>query len=249
MSGHNRWSKLKRMKAITAVSKGRVWTKLINELTMAARLGGGELAHNARLRTALGLAREANMPNDTISRAIKKGTGELEGARLEEVLYEGYGPGGVALLVECVTDNLNRTAADVRSTFLTYGNSLASPGAVKFIFSKKGSIPVKAGPTEDVVMEQAILAGAEDLVLQGAEGFEVRTSPALLHGIAAALEKAGLALGPPRYTWVPSSTVKIEGDNAPKLLKLLEKLDEHDDVQNVFANFEMEDALLDALSA
>jgi YebC/PmpR family DNA-binding regulatory protein len=248
MSGHNRWSKLKRAKAISAVSKGRVWTKLINELTMAARLGGGDLANNARLRTALGLAREANMPNDTITRAIKKGTGELPGARLEEVLYEGYGPGGVALLVECVTDNLNRTAADVRSTFLTYGNSLASPGAVKFIFSKKGSIPVKAGPSEEAVLEQAILAGAEDMVPQGAEGFEVRTAPAQLHGVAAALEKAGLALGPPRYTWVPSTTVKVEGDLAPKLVKLLEKLDEHDDVQNVFANFEMDDALLEDLS-
>lgn len=245
MSGHNRWSKLKRFKAVQGVVKGRLYNKLIKELTVSARAGGGDPAGNPRLRTALAAARDANMPKDTIERAVKKGTGELEGLAYEEVLYEGYGPGGVALLVECVTDNLNRTASDVRSCLGTYGGNLGTPGSVKFAFQRKGVIQVKPGPTEDQVMERALDAGAEDVVAEDG-AFEVRTEPNDLHAVADALEKAGLPLGERKVAYLPNSTVKVEGENAKRLLKLLEALDENDDVQSVSSNFEMDDALLAA---
>lgn len=244
MSGHNRWSKLKRHKAVAGVAKGKLYSKLIKELTVAARLGGGDPSSNARLRVALGAAKDANMPKDTIERAVKKGTGELEGAAYEEVVYEGYGPGGVATIVECLTDNMNRTASDVRNAFSKHGGSLATPGAVKFVFHKKGVIAVKPGPTEDQVMEKALDAGAEDVLNLGEDGFEVRTEPADLHSVADKLEHGGVALGERKYNFIPTTTVKVEGEQAKLLLKLLEILDENDDVQNVYANFEMDDALL-----
>ncbi|MBI3184996.1 MAG: YebC/PmpR family DNA-binding transcriptional regulator [Myxococcales bacterium] len=248
MSGHNRWTKIKRQKEAAGAAKGKLFTKLIKEITIAARLGGGDPAGNARLRAAITLAREANMPSDSIARAIKKGTGELEGVSYEEALYEGYGPGGVAMLVECLTDNLTRTAGDVRAIFSKGGGNLGAPGSVKFNFQKKGVIAVKAGPSEDVVMEKAIEAGAEDVIGQGAEGFEVRTEPAELHSVASSLEKGGLELGEQRWTYLPQSTVKLEGEAAKKMLKLMEMLEDNDDVQNVHANFEIDEALLQALA-
>jgi YebC/PmpR family DNA-binding regulatory protein len=248
MSGHNRWSKIKRAKAITGAKKGTLFTKLIKEITVSARMGGGDPAGNSRLRVAVLAAREANMPSDTITRAIKKGTGELEGVSYEDVLYEGYGPGGVAMLVECLTDNLNRTAGDVRSTFSQFGGNLGTPGSVKFIFQKKGTITVKAGPTEDQVMEKAIDAGAEDVINHAEEGFEVRTEPAELHAVAAALEKGGLKLAEQKTTYLPQTTVKLERDKAKQLLKLIDNLEESDDVQNVYANFEMDEKLMEELS-
>jgi YebC/PmpR family DNA-binding regulatory protein len=247
MSGHNRWSKIKRQKAAMGASKGRLFSKIIKELTVAARLGGGDPNGNARLRVAVAQAREANIPGDSIQRAIKKGTGELEGAHYEEVMYEGYGPGGVAVMVECVTDNRNRTSADVRSTFGKEGGNLGSEGAVGWLFAKKGVISVKPGPTEDQVMERAIEAGAEDVVAQGEDGFEVRTAPADLHQVAVALEAAGLALGEQKWAWFPSTTVRLEGEAARKMLKLLEALEENDDVQAVHANFEIDEAELQAM--
>ena len=248
MSGHNRWSKIKRQKAISGVAKGRLYTKVIKEITVAARAGGGDPTGNARLRTALAAAHASNMPKDTIERAVKKGTGELEGQAYEEVLYEGYGPGGVAMLVECLTDNLNRTAGDVRSCFQKYGGGLGTPGSVKFAFAKRGIVTVKHGPSEDEVMEKALEAGAEDVLDNGDDGFEVRTEPSRLHQVADKLEKAGLPLSERKSVYLPANTVKVEGDNAAKLLKLMEILDENDDVQNVYANFEMDDALLAKLS-
>ena len=248
MSGHNRWSKLKRFKAVAGVAKGRLYNRVIKEITISARLGGGEPSSNPRLRVALAAAKEANMPADTITRAVKKGTGELEGASYEEVLYEGYGPGGVALMVQCLTDNTNRTAADVRSAFLNYGGGLAAQGAVKFVFQHKGTIAVPAGPTEDAVMAAAIDAGADDVLNHGADGFEVRTEPASMHQVAEALEKAGLKLGEQRWVWLPTTTVPVEGEKAKTLLKLMETLEENDDVQNVFANFEMDEKLMEQLS-
>src|SRR5689334_6361040 len=185
MSGHNRWSKLKRANAIMGKTKGKLYSKLIKEMTVAARLGGGNPDGNARLRVAIAAAREANMPNDNIQRAIKKGTGELEGETYEEIVYEGYGPGGVAVLVECLTDNRNRSAADVRSMFSKEGGNLGAEGSVNWMFHKKGVITVKPGPSEDQVMEKALEAGAEDVLNHGDEGFEVRTAPADLHGVAA----------------------------------------------------------------
>jgi YebC/PmpR family DNA-binding regulatory protein len=248
MSGHNRWTKIKRHKAAVGAAKGKLFTKIIKELTVSSKLGGGDPAGNARLRTALAAARDANMPADTITRAIKKGTGELEGVSYEEVLYEGYGPGGVAMLVECLTDNINRTAGDVRSTFGKFEGNLGTPGSVKFVFTHKGTIAVKPGPTEDLVMEKAIDAGAEDVINHGADGFEVRTEPNDMHKVAEALEKGGLKLGEQKWVWIPSTSVKVEGDKAKLLLKLMENLEDNDDVQNVFANFEMDETLLEQLS-
>jgi YebC/PmpR family DNA-binding regulatory protein len=248
MSGHNRWSKIKRHKAAVGAAKGKLFTKLIKELTVSAKMGGGDPDGNPRLRTALAAAREANMPADTITRAIKKGTGELEGVSYEDVLYEGYGPGGVAMLVECLTDNINRTAADVRSAFGKFEGNLGTPGSVKFVFSHKGTIAVKPGPTEDQVMEKAIDAGAEDVINHGADGFEVRTEKNDMHKVAEALEKSGLKLGEQKWVWIPSTSVKVEGDKAKLLLKLMENLEDNDDVQNVFANFEMDEKLMEHLS-
>ncbi|ATB32354.1 YebC/PmpR family DNA-binding transcriptional regulator [Melittangium boletus] len=248
MSGHNRWSKLKRANAIMGKTKGKLYSKLIKEMTVAARLGGGNPDGNARLRVAIAAAREANMPNDNIQRAIKKGTGELEGESYEEIVYEGYGPGGVAVLVECLTDNRNRSAADVRSMLGKEGGNMGAEGSVNWMFHKKGVITVKSGPTEERVMTVALDAGAEDILDQGAEGFEVRTAPADLHAVASALEGAGLVLGEQKWTYIPQNTVRLEGDNAKKMLKLMELLEDNDDVQNVYANFEMDDALLESLS-
>lgn len=249
MSGHNRWSKLKRYKAAMGASKGKLYSKLIKELTVAARLGGGNPDGNARLRVAILAAREANMPNDNIQRAIKKGTGELEGESYEEIVYEGYGPGGVAVLVECLTDNRNRTASDMRSMFSKEDGNLGAEGSVNWMFHKKGLITVKPGPSEDEVMEKAIEAGAEDVFDHGPDGFEVRTAPVDLHAVAASLEQAGLKVGEQKWTYLPQNTVRIEGDNARKMLKLMELLEDNDDVQNVHANFEMDDALMESLSA
>ncbi|MHB8879179.1 MAG: YebC/PmpR family DNA-binding transcriptional regulator [Myxococcaceae bacterium] len=249
MSGHNRWSKIKRGKAIVGAAKGKLFTKIIKEITVSARMGGGDPGGNARLRTAISLAREANMPAETITRAVKKGTGELEGISYEEVVYEGYGPGGVAMLIECLTDNINRTASDVRATFSRGGGSFGAPGSVKFLFHKMGSITVKPGPTEDAVMEKAIEAGAEDVMNHGEEGLEVRTEAADLHAVGLALEKSGLKLGEQKWIYVPSTTVKVEGEAAKRLLKLIESLEDNDDVQNVHANFDIDEALLAELSA
>jgi YebC/PmpR family DNA-binding regulatory protein len=247
MSGHNRWSKIKRQKAAMGATKGKLYSKVIKEITVAARLGGGDPAGNARLRAAITAGREANMPNDTIQRAIKKGTGELEGEKYEEVIYEGYGPGGVAVLVECLTDNRNRTSGELRATFGRGGGNMGAEGAVAWMFHKKGVIAVKPGPTEDQVMEKAIEAGAEDVINLGEEGFEVRTAPADLHTVAASLESAGLKLGEQKWTYLPQNTVKLEGDSAKKMLKLMDALDENDDVQNVHANFEIDEALMESL--
>jgi YebC/PmpR family DNA-binding regulatory protein len=249
MSGHNRWSKIKRQKAAMGATKGKLYSKLIKEITVSARLGGGDPAGNARLRVVLAAAREANIPKDTIERAIKKGTGELEGEAYEEVTYEAYGPGGVAMLVECLTDNRNRTAADVRSYFSKWGGNLGAEGAVAWMFHKKGAITVKPGPSEDAVMEKAIEAGAEDVINHGEDGFEVRTAPADLHPVAVSLEAAGLTLGEQKWTYVPQNTVRLEdADAAKRLLKLVDVLEDNDDVQNVHANFELDEAMLESLS-
>jgi YebC/PmpR family DNA-binding regulatory protein len=248
MSGHNRWSKIKRKKEAQGSAKGKLFTKLIKEITVAARMGGGDPGGNARLRAAIDAAKDANMPAENISRAVKKGTGELEGVSYEEVAYEGYGPGGVAMLVECLTDNRNRTAGDVRSCFAKGGGHLAAEGAVSWIFEKRGTIEVRAGPSEDQVMEVAIEAGAEDVVPQGAEGFEVRTHPNDLHAVASQLEKR-FQLGERRIAFVPKTTVRLEdAEKGRSLLKLIDALDELDDVQSVHANFEMDDRLLERLA-
>jgi YebC/PmpR family DNA-binding regulatory protein len=245
MSGHNRWSKIKRQKEALGATKGKLFSKLTREITTAARTGGGDPAGNARLRTVLDAARAANMPGDSIARAVKKGTGELEGVHHEEATYEGYGPGGVALIVECLTDNRNRTAGDVRSALARHGGNLAAEGSVAWNFERRGVIEVRPGPGEDQVTEAAIEAGAEDVVSLGADGFEVRTHPNDLHAVAAALEARRLPLGERRTTRVPKDTVRItDPERARAMLKLMEILDDLDDVQQVHANFEIDDDLM-----
>jgi len=248
MSGHNRWTKIKRKKEAMGATKGVLFTKLIREVTIAARNGGGDPDHNARLRSALLLAREANMPGETIARAVKKGTGELEGISYEELVYEGYGPGGVAMMLEIVTDNKNRTAGDVRNLFTKGGGSMAATGAVSFLFDRKGVIPVKAGKTEDQIMEAALDAGAEDVVADGDGGFEIRTDTNSVHTVFKALESK-LPLSAAKILYIPKTMVKVEGETAEKLLKLIESLEENDDVQHVYANLELDEKTMEALSA
>jgi YebC/PmpR family DNA-binding regulatory protein len=248
MSGHNRWTKIKHKVAAAGAAKGRLFSKLIAEITVAARTGGGDPAGNARLRTALEAAKHANMPQENVTRAIKKGTGELEGVAYEEATYEGYGPGGVALIVECLTDNKNRTAGDVRSAFEKHGGRLAAQGAVAWGFERRGVVEVKPGPTEDQVTEAAIDAGAEDVVPLGADGFEVRTHPNDLHAVTDALRKR-LAVGGARLAHVPKEPVRIDDpERARAVLKLVDALDELEDVQQVHGNFEIDDAILKDLS-
>jgi YebC/PmpR family DNA-binding regulatory protein len=248
MSGHNRWSKIKRHKQAQGAAKGKLFSKVIKEITVAARMGGGDPAGNPRLRAAIDAAKEANMPQENVTRAVKKGTGELEGVSYEEVVYEGYGPGGVAMIVECLTDNRNRTAGDVRSSLAKGGGNLAAEGAVAWNFDRRGVVEVKPGPTEDEVTEAAIEAGAEDVVSLGAEGFEVRTLPNDLHGVAAALEKK-LSLGARRLTFVPRETLRItDPDKARSMLRLVDMLEDLEDVQNVHANFEIDDELMERLA-
>ncbi len=249
MSGHNRWTKIKRKKEAMGATKGALFTKLIREVTVAARVGGGDPDHNARLRSAVLAAREANMPADNITRAIKKGTGELEGVNYEELTYEGYGPGGVAFVLEILTDNKNRTAGDVRAIFTKGGGSMAASGAVAFQFDRKGVIPVKKGPSEDQVMEVALESGAEDIVPDGDGGFEVRTDAASLIHVHKALETAKLPVGAPRMMYLPKTTVPVSGETAEKVLRLVENLEDNDDVQHVHANFEVPDEELAALES
>ena len=249
MSGHNRWSKIKRKKEAHGAAKGKLFSKLIKEITVAARMGGGDPTGNARLRAAMDLAKESNMPAENIVRAVKKGTGELEGVHYEEVHYEGYGPGGVALIIECLTDNRNRTATDVRTALTKGGGHMAAEGAVAWSFERRGVIEVKPGPSEDQVTEAAILAGAEDVVSHGADGFEVDTHPNDLHGVAEALMGRGLRLGARKLTFVPKDTVKLsDPDKASRMLRLMELLEDQEDVQSVHANFEIEDQLMDRLA-
>ena len=249
MSGHNRWSKIKRQKAVQGAAKGKLFSKLIKEITVATRMGGADPAGNARLRAAFEAAKEANMPQDNVTRAVKKGTGELEGVAYEEAVYEGYGPGGVAMMVECLTDNKNRTAGDVRTAFSKGGGNLAAEGAVAWNFERRGIVEVKSGPTEDQVMEAAIEGGAEDVVSLGGEGFEVRTHPNDLHTVASALEARQFKLGGRRLTYVPKDTVRItDPDKARQMLRLMDLLEDQDDVQSVHANFEIDDALMEQVA-
>src|SRR3989440_3206469 len=227
MSGHNRWTKIKRKKEAMGASKGALFTKLIREVTVAARNGGGDPDHNARLRSAVLAAREANMPADNITRAIKKGTGELEGVSYEELTYEGYGPGGLAFVLEILTDNKNRTAGDVRAIFTKGGGSMAASGAVAFQFDRMGVIPVKKGASEEQVMDLALEAGAEDVIADGEGGFEVRTDPAAMMQVHKALEKLGV--GAPKLQHIPKTTVTVSGETAEKVLKLVENLEGNDD--------------------
>jgi len=249
MSGHSKWSTIKHKKAQKDARRGRLFTKLIKEITVAARLGGGDINSNPRLRTAVLTARQNSMPADNIERAIKKGTGELEGVAYEEVTYEAYGPGGVAMLVQTLTDNRNRTVADLRNIIEKHGGNLASTGAVTWMFKKRGLITVeRAGIDEDRVMEQALEGGADD-VREAGDLLEVLTPPESFEAVREALERAGVKPASAEVTMIPENTVSISGRHAEQMVRLLEALDDHDDVQNVSSNMDIAAEELERLSA
>jgi YebC/PmpR family DNA-binding regulatory protein len=249
MSGHSKWSTIKRKKGATDAKRGKVFTKLIKEITVAARFGGGDPDANPRLRTAIAAAKTENMPKDNIDRAIKKGTGELEGRAYEEVHYEGYGPGGAAVLVESLTDNKNRTVADIRHLFSKSGGSLGEAGCVFWMFDKKGFFVLeKTAVSEDTLMEVALDAGAED-IREEDDTFEVITSPEDFEEVKKALEAKGLECVLAEITMLPSSTVKLEGKEAEQMLRLVDGLEDSDDVQKVYSNFDISEKTLEEIGA
>lgn len=240
MAGHSKWKQIKHYKAATDKKRGALFTKLLREITVSAKAGGGDPDGNPRLRTAIENAKAQSCPKENIERAIKKGTGELEGVEYQEVLYEAYGPGGVALMIQALTDNPTRTVAEVRAKLSRGGGNLGAVNSVAFMFDRKGQIyiPVE-NRDEDSVMEKALEAGAEDFVRED-EQFVVSTAPADLHAVKQALEGLGLVASEAALTWVPKSNVRVEGENATQLIKLLEQLEDLDDVQKVDANFDMD---------
>lgn len=244
MAGHSKWSKIKRKKAVNDQKQGAVFTKLIREITVAAREGGGNPDFNPRLRLAIDTAKGQNMPNDNIDRAIKKGTGDLEGVSYEEIAYEGYGPGGVALYIETLTDNPNRTVADIRYVLGRQNGSLGTSGSVAWQFDRKGMIYVDATRYhEDAVLEAALLAGADD-VQRDDDEFAVTTEVATFHEVQTALKEAGIEFSEAELTMVPRTPVEVGGDDAVKVLRLLEALDDLDDVQNVHTNADVDDEVM-----
>ena len=241
MSGHSKWHSIKHKKAKVDAARGRIFTKLIKELTVAARMGGGDPDANPRLRVALAAAKSANMPGKNIDNAIKKGTGELPGVVYEDVTYEGYGPGGVAVFIEAVTDNKNRTVAEIRHLFSKYGGNMGENGSVAWMFERKGLITVpKEQYTEDELMEIALEAGAEDMTPQD-DVYEILTAYEDFQTVRNELEEKNIAMESANLTMIPQNTIKLEGKPAEQLMKFMSILDEHDDVQNVHANFDIDD--------
>ncbi|MBN1351858.1 YebC/PmpR family DNA-binding transcriptional regulator [candidate division KSB1 bacterium] len=240
MSGHSKWATIKRKKGKADAERGRVFTRLIKEITVAARHGGGDQSANPRLRSAVAAGKAANMPQSNIDRAIKKGTGELPGVVYEEVVYEGYGPGGVALLIESLTDNKNRTVSDVRHVLSKYGGNLGEAGCVAWMFEKKGVISLPAtGIDEDELMMLVIDAGAEDLRSED-DMYEITVKPEQLEDVQQILEENNLSFESAEISQVPKNTVKLEGTQAERFLKLLDKLEDLDDIQNVYSNFDID---------
>lgn len=249
MSGHSKWATIKHKKAATDAKRGQAFTKIIRELTVAARQGGSDVDGNPRLRVAVQTAKDANMPKDTMDRAIKKGAGELEGVSYEDMTYEGYGPSGVAVYVEVSTDNKNRIASEVRHIFSKYNGNMGEVGCVGWMFKKKGQIVIAAkDTTEDALMEVALDAGAEDIANEG-EVFVVTTEWQEMMNVREAIEAKGIHVEEAKVTMVPDNTVKIEGKPAETLMKLISTLEDLDDVNTVSANYEMDDELLEKLMA
>ncbi len=241
MSGHSKWSTIKRKKAAVDAKKGKIFTKLIKEITVSARQGGGDPNANPRLRLAVDNAKAANMPADNVDRAIKKATGELEGVNYLELNYEGYGPAGIAILVECVTDNKNRTVAEVRHLFNKYGGSLGESGSVAWMFERKGVITLPSqGKTEDEMFEIILEAGADDMEAEE-EFFEISTSIESFETVRKALIDLGLSVDNASLQWVAKNTTEVTGDAAEKVMKLIDFLEDSDDVQNVFSNADFPD--------
>ena len=244
MAGHSKWKNIKHAKAATDAKRGAVFTKLIREITVAAKSGGGDPGGNPRLRTAIDAARSLSMPKDNIDRAIKKGTGDLEGVDYVEITYEAYGPGGVALMIQALTDNPTRTVAEVRAKLTRNGGNLGTSGSVAFMFDRKGRIYMPASGDEDAMMEVALDCGASDFAND--EGtFAITTELTELHTVKEALEGKGMKIAEAKLEWMPQSTVHVTGDDAKALVKLLDVLEDLDDVQNVEGNFDIDDAALD----
>ena len=249
MSGHSKWSSIKHKKAITDARRGKLFTKLIRELTSAARAGGGSVEINPRLRTAVATAKNANMPADTMQRAIKKGTGELPGEVYEEVTYEGYGAGGVAVLVDILTDNKKRTVAEVRHFFAKHGGSLGENGCVAWMFDRKGLIIIDmVHIEEDDLLEIVLEAGGDDLKVEG-DVYEIYTSPEAFEDVRSAIEERGLTIGVAEITMMPQNSVMVEGKQAEQILRFMDVLDDHDDVRKAYANFDISDEVMAQLTS
>ena len=244
MAGHSKWKTIKHAKAATDAKRGAIFTKLIREITVAAKGGGGDPGGNPRLRTAIDAARAQSMPKDNIDRAIKKGTGELEGVEYTEITYEAYGPGGVALMIQALTDNPTRTVADVRAKLTRNGGNLGTSGSVAFMFDRRGRIYLPASGDEDAMMEVALDAGASDFSRED-DVFAVTTESGELHAVKESLEAKGLKISEAKLEWIPQSTVHVTGDDAKALVKLLDVLEDLDDVQNVEGNFDIDASALD----
>lgn len=251
MAGHSKWAQIKHKKAQVDAKKGKIFTKIVKEISVAARLGGGDPEKNPRLRLAIDRAREVNMPSDNIKRAIMKGTGELPGTSYEEIVYEGYGPGGVALLIEVMTDNKNRTVSEIRHLLSKHGGSLGETGCVSWIFEKKGYILVdKKAVDEDTLLSVALDAGVDDLKNDEKEdNYEIIVPPDKLKEVKNAIEQAGINVSMAEVTMLPKNYVPVEGSVAEQMIKLMEALEEHDDVQNVYANFDMPEEAMSKVSA
>lgn len=249
MSGHSKWSTIKRKKGAADARRGKVFTKLIKEISIAAKLGGGDPEGNPRLRTAIAAAKAENMPKENIERAIKKGTGELGGVTYEELTYEGYGPGGVAILVEVLTDNKNRTIADIRNSLSKHNGNLGESGCVSWMFTLKGLILFdRDNVDEDTLIEVVLNAGAED-VREREREFEVITGPAQFEDVKRAFQDAGLEYSFAEVTMIPQSTVRLLGKEAEQMLRLMERLEDSDDIQKVYANFDIPDEVMERLVA
>lgn len=249
MAGHSKWATTKHKKAANDKARGKLFAKLLRQVEVAAREGGGDLDGNPTLRTMYQKARDNSIPIDTIERAIKRGTGELEGVTYEQVAYEGYAPGGVAVMVEALTDNRNRTGADIRSLFSRNGGSMAEPGAVAWQFERKGTITLPRTTDEEELMLAALDAGADDILDEG-DVWRVMTPPTELHAVRTALEDAGLTVESSDLTMVPQATVPLDdAESARKVLRLMDALDDHDDTQAVHANFDIPDAILETVEA
>jgi YebC/PmpR family DNA-binding regulatory protein len=249
MSGHSKWATIKHKKAAKDASRGKLFAKLIRQVEVAARQGGGDVESNPTLRTMFQKARDNSIPLDTIERAVKRGTGELEGVTYEQITYEGYAPGGVAVLAECLTDNRNRTGAEIRSIFTKNGGSMAEPGAVAWQFERRGVVLVARSADEEELMMAALDAGADDIADDG-DAWRVTTAPGDVHTVRAAIEEAGIAVESSDTAMVPQNTISLDTpESAKQVLRLIDALDDQDDVGEVTANFDIPDAILEKVEA
>jgi YebC/PmpR family DNA-binding regulatory protein len=248
MAGHSKWANIKHKKAANDKKRGKIWTKLIREVTVAAREGGGDIDANPRLRLAVDKATGANMPKDTIKRAIERGAGGADGDNYDEIRYEGYGPGGTAVIVDCMTDNRNRTASEVRHAFSKHGGNLGTDGSVAYMFSKQGIISFAPGVDEESVMEAALEAGAEDVVVNDDGSVDVMTTPEEFSAVKQAMQLDGLKPDNAEVTFSASGSAELDQETAEKLLRMIDTLEDLDDVQDVYTNADISDEIMDAIS-